>query len=84
MIRGQAAAVLPQMLALLRWDYRLSEPAPHSRWPPLLLLLQVYESAVPFGGYRSSGIGRDKGEYALEVRAGGAGVGGGGGGVADC
>jgi aldehyde dehydrogenase (NAD+) len=26
----------------------------------------VYDSAVPFGGYKSSGIGRDKGEYALE------------------
>jgi acyl-CoA reductase-like NAD-dependent aldehyde dehydrogenase len=22
---------------------------------------------VPFGGYKSSGIGRDKGEYALEA-----------------
>ena len=27
----------------------------------------VYDSAVPFGGYRSSGVGRDKGEYALEA-----------------
>lgn len=27
----------------------------------------VYESGVPFGGYKSSGIGRDKGEYALEA-----------------
>ncbi|EFN60072.1 hypothetical protein CHLNCDRAFT_133364 [Chlorella variabilis] len=26
----------------------------------------VYDSAVPFGGYRLSGVGRDKGEYALE------------------
>lgn len=26
----------------------------------------VYDSAVPFGGYKHSGIGRDKGEYALE------------------
>lgn len=25
----------------------------------------VYESSVPFGGYKTSGIGRDKGEYAL-------------------
>ncbi|PSC69329.1 aldehyde dehydrogenase [Micractinium conductrix] len=27
----------------------------------------VYESGVPFGGYKSSGIGRDKGVYALEA-----------------
>lgn len=27
----------------------------------------VYESGVPFGGYKSSGIGRDKGSYALEA-----------------
>ncbi|KAI7845087.1 hypothetical protein COHA_001452 [Chlorella ohadii] len=26
----------------------------------------VYDHAVPFGGYKMSGIGRDKGEYALE------------------
>jgi hypothetical protein len=26
------------------------------------MCLQVYDSAVPFGGYKSSGIGRDKGE----------------------
>ena len=26
----------------------------------------VYDAAVPFGGYKMSGIGRDKGEYALE------------------
>ena len=25
-----------------------------------------FDIAVPFGGYKSSGIGRDKGEYALE------------------
>jgi aldehyde dehydrogenase (NAD+) len=25
----------------------------------------VYDAAVPFGGYRMSGIGRDKGEEAL-------------------
>lgn len=25
----------------------------------------VYDHAVPFGGYKDSGIGRDKGEYAL-------------------
>mmetsp|Transcript_28482 Transcript_28482/g.91217 ORF Transcript_28482/g.91217 Transcript_28482/m.91217 type:complete len:153 (+) Transcript_28482:1290-1748(+) len=26
----------------------------------------VYDAAMPFGGYKQSGIGRDKGEYALE------------------
>ena len=26
----------------------------------------VYDAAVPFGGYKMSGIGRDKGEYALD------------------
>ena len=26
----------------------------------------VYDSNVPFGGYKDSGIGRDKGEYALK------------------
>ncbi len=26
----------------------------------------MYDSAVPFGGYKQSGVGRDKGEYALE------------------
>lgn len=26
----------------------------------------VYDSAMPFGGYKTSGVGRDKGEYALE------------------
>ena len=24
-----------------------------------------FDAAIPFGGYKSSGIGRDKGEYAL-------------------
>jgi len=24
-----------------------------------------YDSGVPFGGYKESGLGRDKGEYAL-------------------
>lgn len=28
-------------------------------------LQNVYDHAVPFGGYKDSGIGRDKGEYAL-------------------
>ena len=31
-----------------------------------LHLLQVYDAAVPFGGYKDSGIGREKGEYALQ------------------
>eukprot|EP00951_Prasinocladus_malaysianus_P047703 scaffold651602_cov53-Prasinocladus_malaysianus.AAC.1 len=26
----------------------------------------VFDDALPFGGYKMSGIGRDKGEYALE------------------
>lgn len=25
----------------------------------------LFDSAVPFGGYKESGIGREKGEYAL-------------------
>ena len=25
-----------------------------------------FDAAIPFGGYKQSGIGRDKGEYALE------------------
>lgn len=26
----------------------------------------LFDSAVPFGGYKESGLGREKGEYALE------------------
>ena len=26
-----------------------------------------FDAAIPFGGYKQSGIGRDKGEYALEA-----------------
>jgi aldehyde dehydrogenase (NAD+) len=29
-------------------------------------LYNVYDAAMPFGGYKLSGVGRDKGEYALE------------------
>jgi aldehyde dehydrogenase (NAD+) len=28
--------------------------------------VQVYDAAVPFGGYKDSGLGREKGEYALK------------------
>ena len=29
-------------------------------------MLRSYADSVPFGGYKQSGLGRNKGEYALE------------------
>jgi hypothetical protein len=66
----------PSSYRLIHWLHRhcMRSPAPCCLLPAALLLLPAdpssaasspLRSAVPFGGFNESGVGREKGEYAL-------------------